>query len=199
MRRLIAALASLVLLAACSGSASTPTAPPATTTSVPTAPASVTAAPPSATVAPTASASPVAATGIVTYDGKTCAYTGPTVLPVGAALRIQFAPSVETYTLNWAPALHGTTLAELKKDDGRAAVGPDYDGGQMPAWAMASAAHTSFGSGTVPLTMSVYTAGSKTYDGLVIACAKSTPAKSDPTAVNLVEIRSAAVITVMAK
>lgn len=196
MRRLIPVLASLVLLAACSGSAATPSAAPAATTAAMASAPTPTTPPPSATAGPTASSSPASATGLVTYDGKTCSYTGPTVLAERTELHIQFAPSAETYTLSWAPALHGTTLAELKKEDGKAAVGPDY-GGQMPEWALGSESHSSFGSGTVTVTLTIYPAGDQAYDGLVLACAKSTPAKSDPTAVNLVEIRSAALIAIM--
>lgn len=196
MRRLIPVFACLVLLAACTGSAATPTATPAIVTAPPTAPPSATAAPSSASVTPTASPSSAPATGLVTYDGKACTYTGPTVLPEGTALQIQFAPTAETYTLSWTPALHGATLAQIKQDDG-AALGPDYGDSLMPAWSLGSQAHSSFGSGTIPLGLRIYTDNGKSYDALVIACAKSSPSKSDPTAFNLLDLTTAALVSIM--
>jgi hypothetical protein len=100
----------VLLVAACGGASPAATSVPATPTL---------AAPTPAPVTPAPTASPVAISATVTFDGQTCAYAGPAVVPRGAAV---------TFTLvntpAWAngsigaglfitPVLDGTTWAQV--------------------------------------------------------------------------------------
>ena len=96
MGRVTAMIGALALVvAACSGSA----APAATPT-----PAAPTPSATPAQVTPAPSATPVALSAAVTFDGKTCTYVGPSVVPRG---------SVVSFTLSNNPALTGAKRAEL--------------------------------------------------------------------------------------
>jgi hypothetical protein len=105
MRRITTILGAMALaVAACAGTSPTPTPNPATPT-----PVQPTAAP--VTVAPQATLLPISAA--VTFDGKTCTYSGPTVIPRDAAI---------TFTMTNTPAaLQGSVGAAL-------IVGPVVDG-----------------------------------------------------------------------
>ena len=129
MRRITAMIGVLALVvAACSGSASpSPTRAPATP--------APTATPAPSTTAP--SASPVAQlTAVVTFDGTTCTYAGPTVIPRGAAVAFSLtkAPAAVSGNLDDAglfvmPVRDGTTwetiVAYLKEHRHTAEV-PDW-------------------------------------------------------------------------
>jgi hypothetical protein len=91
----------LVVAACTAGSSPSPTNVPATATPVTATQAPATPVP-TATPAPTAT--PVAISAAVTFDGKTCVYTGPAVVPRGAAV---------TFTMTNAPALKKDAKAAL--------------------------------------------------------------------------------------
>ena len=80
MKRCTALMAALALVAAACGASATPTptAAPATPAPAPTT------APARATPAPTSTARFIPAT--VTFDGTSCSYTGPAVVPIGSVI-----------------------------------------------------------------------------------------------------------------
>ncbi len=132
MGRLTATLGALVLVvAACSGSAS-PAATP-----VPATPTPVVATPAPVTPAPTAT--PVAISAAVTWDGQTCTYAGPTVIPRGAVVTFKMTSTPAALKglrgggLFVMPVLDGTTweqvLAAREKADGTRAHTSDE-----PSW-----------------------------------------------------------------
>jgi hypothetical protein len=82
-----------VMLAACSsGTSAEPSAAPSVEPTPQPTPTTA------ATPAPAASPAPTATPGLsvkVTFDGETCTYVGPTVLPDETMLRIEYAPDQE--------------------------------------------------------------------------------------------------------
>ncbi len=104
MGRFTTVIGALVLvLAACTGSAS-PAPTPAPATPVPATATPATATPAAVAPTPTASTRP-AVTGAVTFDGQKCTYAGPAVLPRGAEVTLTFT--------NTAAALKGSRGAAL--------------------------------------------------------------------------------------
>jgi len=102
MRRFTTLSGALVLVvAACSGSAS-PTATPGPATATP-----------SATTPGAVAATPAAISATVTFDGQACTYAGPAVIPLGAAV---------TFTLvntpAWAKGSLGAALLVAPVRDG---------------------------------------------------------------------------------
>ena len=89
-----------LVIAACSGSAS-----PATT------PGLAAATPASATPAPTAAPAAISAT--VTFDGQSCKYAGPAVVPLGAAVSFTLVN-----TSAWAKGSLGAALLVTPVQDG---------------------------------------------------------------------------------
>jgi hypothetical protein len=125
MRRFTTLIGALVLVvAACSGTAS-PAATPGLGTATPLAasPGPPTATPAATPATPAPTATPAAISATVTFDGQTCTYAGPAVIPRGAAV---------TFTLVNTPAwAKGSTGAGLF-------VTPVQDGTtweQVLAWA----------------------------------------------------------------
>lgn len=123
---LIGALA--LVVAACGGAASpSATRAPAAATS---AAAVVTPAP--ATAAPATTTAPLAVQ--VSFDGKTCTYSGPSTVPTGSTLEWTFASTPlttpdSTTVLVVAPVVDGTTWEQILAylaDEGRASVFPDW-------------------------------------------------------------------------
>ncbi len=114
MRRFTTLIGALVLVvAACSGSAS-PTATPGPAT------ATLVAATPAANPASTApAATPVAISATVTFDGQACTYAGPAVIPRGAAVTFTLVntPAWEKGSLGAAllvtPVLDGTSWEQV--------------------------------------------------------------------------------------
>jgi hypothetical protein len=110
-RILIVALVPVQVLAAC-GSSTTP-AP----TSAPATPAPSTTTPAPATSTPQSAAREIRAT--VTFDGKTCTYAGPTVVPSGSVIDwtlVETAAVLESHDtacLVVLPARYGTTWEEI--------------------------------------------------------------------------------------
>lgn len=113
MRRFTTLIGTLVLVvAACSGSAS-PTATPGPATATPVA---ATPAANPATPAPTATPAAISAT--VTFDGQACTYAGPAVIPRGTTVTFTLVntPAWEKESLGAAlvvaPVRDGTTWAQ---------------------------------------------------------------------------------------
>ncbi len=114
MRRFTTLIGALVLVvAACGGSAS-PTATPGPATATPVA------ATPAATPAtPAPTATPAAISAAVTFDGQTCTYAGPPVIPRGASVTFTLVntPAWEKGSLGAAllvaPVRDGTTWEQV--------------------------------------------------------------------------------------
>lgn len=174
MRRLISLVGVALLVAGCAGG-------PATSTTTPTNPTVVTPAPtvaptPAPTVAPTATWGAVSAR--LTFDGKTCSYTGPTVVTAPAHLSLEFAPTDEGYAVNFGTILSGTTLEQVK-----AADGPEYGpapGHKTPDWLFTSSWSAWMGSGTAKYSMVIYKLGDKVYDQVVLSCVLNPWASDKP-------------------
>ena len=107
---LIGALA--LVVGACSGGASS------ASTSAPTTPAP-TSAPSTPAPTPTPTASPVAISATITFDGQTCTYAGPAVVPRGGALTFTLVntPAYAKGSLGAGlfvtPVLDGTTWEQI--------------------------------------------------------------------------------------
>ncbi len=113
MRRFTTLIGTLVLVvAACSGSAS-PTATPGPATATPVA------ATPATPATPAPTATPAAISAAVTFDGQTCAYAGPPVIPRGTTVTFTLVntPAWEKGSLGAAllvtPVLDGTSWEQV--------------------------------------------------------------------------------------
>ncbi len=157
-----------VMLAACSSGTSA--APSAAPSIEPTPQRTPTTAP---TPEPTASPAPTATTpGLsvkVTFDGETCAYVGPTVIPDGTMLRFEYAPDQEvrgSYLIVYA-VKPGTTL-DMGGPDGTALVT------EAPDWVLQTTASWVHGPGTLLYTVRSVQHGSDDVDypvgGYHVAC-----------------------------
>lgn len=133
MRRFTTLMTAMVLvLAACGTSATTlasPAAPPPSAAPVTAAPATP---PPTATAAPTPDVLAVS----VTFDGRTCTYAGPPVLPVGTALAFTLTNTPATLDAATPPAglvvvpvVDGTTWEQIQADLVK------YKASEVPDWA----------------------------------------------------------------
>jgi hypothetical protein len=120
MRRFTTLIGALALVVAgCSGSAS-PAATPGPATGTPSAatPGPATGTPSAATPGP-ATGTPLAISATVTFDGETCTYAGPPVIPRGAAVTFTLvnAPALEKGSLGAAllvtPVLDGTSWEQV--------------------------------------------------------------------------------------
>lgn len=133
MGRFITLIGALVLaVAACSAStAPTPTLAPATGTPVATTPAPV-------TPVATATATLMALSATVTWDGQTCSYAGPTVIPRKAALSFAITNTTAALkgglkgaSLYVVPVADGTTWEMITAD----AYGPPPNNvNNPPSW-----------------------------------------------------------------
>ena len=163
-----------VMLAACSSGTSA--APSAAPSAEPTPQPTPTTA---ATPAPTASPAPTATTpGLsvkVTFDGETCTYAGPTVIPDGTMLRFEYAPDQEvggSYLIVYG-VKPGTTveMAVENGPDGTTVVS------DPPDWVLQTTASWIQGAGTLLYTVRSVQHGSDDVDyavgGYQVAC--STP------------------------
>ena len=179
MRRCASILAVLVLLAGCAGAGAGTTAP------VPAAsPVAFTTAAPAAsptTVAPAASpttaartlapsASPTMVSARLTFDGKQCIYTGPTVITSPVVLRLEYAPTPEQEqsSVFWTPARSDTTQADVD----RVNADPSYGihTGKAPEWGLADYMGGFTGSDTQDVSLHILHFLNGTYDKYVINC-----------------------------
>ncbi len=131
MRRLTILIASgVLLLGACSTAASTPTTAPTTQDATATPIVSALSTPvPSSTSAAVVQAK-------VTFDGESCRYLGPMVVPSGTRMTIDFQPAaaIPAAAMGVAPVVDGTTLEDLRKSD------PDWPPSRgIPPWVIMSA------------------------------------------------------------
>jgi hypothetical protein len=169
MRRIASILAVLILLAGCAGAGTT--APGASAS-----PAAVTTAAPVASPAiavrtPAPSASPTVVSARLTFDGKQCVYTGPTVITSPAVLRLEYAPTPaqEKSSVFWTPARSDTTQADVD----RVNADPSYGiyTGKAPEWGLADYMGGFVGSDTQEVSLHILHFGSSgTYDKYVINC-----------------------------
>ena len=109
-------LALALVVAACTSSGSTSSAP----SQVPATAAPATAAPAQVTPAPTAT--PVAIAATVTFDGQTCVYAGPSVIPRGASVTFKLTNTPAALkdsqgaALLVMPVVDGTTWDRILAD-----------------------------------------------------------------------------------
>lgn len=143
MRKLTTFVGLLALVVAACGASASPSPVP-TETPAPT--GAATAAP---TAAPTASAT-------VTFDGATCAYSGPTVVPAGTKLTIEFqnTPAAIQASTNQGATSIGSDLVILPVKPGTTeatleATMPAPEGTKgdwdVPDWAIASGQSVIYG------------------------------------------------------
>jgi len=165
----------VALAAACSGSGATAMPPAFPSASAP-APS-----PSSTSPTPTPAASPTAVSARVTFDGKECAYTGPTVIPFPASLTIEYAPTPteEGSSIGVTAIRSGTTEAELN-DPGS----PDIGVG-TPSFVYLETHAFGQGSGTFPYRaadsglnpMAEMTLNGKPYDTFMVLCVPEIPGR----------------------
>ncbi len=130
MGRFTSCIGVLVLVvAACGGSASS-TAAPATSTPISATPVAATRAPATAVPGtPEATATQVAISASVTFDGKACTYAGPAVVPMGAAVTLTLTSTYAKASMVYLmPVVDGTTWDQVVADTGR------IPASQAPAW-----------------------------------------------------------------
>ena len=173
-RALTTLIAVVALAAACSGSSGTPTAPAASPTPRAPSPSST-----STTATPAPSLTAVSAR--VTFDGKECAYTGPTVIPFPASLTVEYAPTpAEEGSSIGLMAIHtGTTEADLN-DPGNPDIGvgtPSFVYLETHIFAQGSGTfeYRAVDSGLNP--MAEMTLDGKPYDTFMVICVPEIPGK----------------------
>ena len=128
MRRSVSLIGTLVLVvAACSGTAS-PTATSLPATSAP----AVTPTP----VTPAPTATHIALSAAATFDGKTCTYAGPTVIPRDAEMSFKLTNTPAALKgsrgagLYVVPVVDGTTWQQIRAD-----MAPSRKANDVPNWA----------------------------------------------------------------
>lgn len=171
MRQLSAMLGVLALLAGCTTAGTSPTASPTASPIVSMNP----------TVAPTRapSPSPAAVNARIAFDGTTCEYDGPTVIPSPAMLTVEYRPTSDQEESGVVVfAIRSDTTAEqiarTEQDPNQAAIGE----GPAPDWVDGATLHAMFGSGTgtFPEALRVRRLDDGTvYDRYFIDCARAEP------------------------
>jgi hypothetical protein len=147
-----------------------------------TTPAPIPQATAQATPAPTATntsvprPSPVAVSARVTFDGTSCSYTGPTVIPFPAVLTVQFAPTKESYVVGITAIHSGTTEAQLNDPSNPPA------GAGVPPFVYLDTHVFEFGSSTFEYSSNgvnpMALGGAKpTYDTFIVLCLKDMPGR----------------------
>ncbi len=129
MGRLMTSVAAVALLASACGSAATSAAPSAAAPA-PTA----TAAPATATPTPAASATAIAVK--VTFDGKTCTYAGPSVVPSGAVLDWSMENTPEAFKSTKGAGLIVLPVAEGTSWDEIVGYTSTHKSSEIPDWAL---------------------------------------------------------------
>jgi hypothetical protein len=171
MRQLSAILGALALVAGCTTVGTSPGASPAASPVVSMNP----------TVPPTQapSPSPAAVSARMAFDGTTCEYDGPTVIPSPALLTVEYRPTAdqeESAVVLFAIRSDTTTeeIARTEQDPNQAAIAE----GSAPAWVDGATFHAMFGSGTgtFPDALHVWRLDDGTvYDRYFIDCATAEP------------------------
>jgi hypothetical protein len=165
----------VALATACSGSGGTPTPSAAPSATAPAPTSSTTPA------TPTPAPSLTAVSARVTFDGKACAYTGPTVIPFPASLTVEYAPTpAEEGSFVGLMAIHsGTTGAELD-DPGNPDIGvgtPSFVYLETHAFGQGSSTfeYRAVDSGLNP--MAEMTLHGKPYDTFMVVCVPEIPGR----------------------
>jgi hypothetical protein len=169
MRRIASILAVLILLAGCAGAGTTAPVPAASPAAVTT--AAPVASPATAARTPAPSASPTVVSARLTFDGKQCVYTGPTVITSPAVLRLEYAPTPaqEKSNVFWTPARSDTTQADVDRVNADPSFG--IYTGKAPEWALTDSMAGFVGSDTQDVSlMVIHSRSSDTYDKYVINC-----------------------------
>ena len=168
-------LAIALIAAACAGS---PAATPTTTPTVP--PPILTTVP--ATPSEAAMASPTAVSARVTFDGSTCDYTGPTVIPFPADMTIEFAPdsSVKDAAIGIIAIKGGTTEAQLNDpanpDVGAGTPAFAYLDSHMFSQGVGTGEYRAVPSGSNPMADPAAADG-KPYDTYLVMCLPTLPGR----------------------
>lgn len=152
MGRLMTSVAAVALLVSACGSAATSAAP-----SVPAQAPTAAAAPVAAT--PTFAASAAAIGVTVTFDGKTCAYAGPSVVPSGAVLEWSMENTPEAFKSTKGAALLVLPVAEGTTWDEIVEYTSTHKSSEVPDWALVPGTGTYMGVdglGEVKTLVAVY-------------------------------------------
>jgi hypothetical protein len=171
MRQLSAILAALALVAGCTTVGTSPGLTPAASPAVSTSPT----APPTRAPSP----SPEAVNAKMAFDGTTCTYVGPTVIPSPAMLTVEYRPTADqeaSGVVLFAIRSDSTAeeIARTEQDPNQPAIGE----GPAPAWVDEATVHAMFGSGSVtfPDALRVRRLDDGTvYDRYFIDCATAEP------------------------
>lgn len=182
MRQLVIFLSVIALVAGCTNSAAT--TPGAARVSSPGPTAIPSTAAPGQPAAPNQAPaqSPTAVRAHVTFDGKTCVYSGPTVIPSPATLTIDFAPTPaqEGSSAFIGAIRHGTTQADIDRAD---AEHLGVDMGHDPAWVDAWTFKNQVGSGSAQYDLKVLRNPdglTGIYDEYIVSCITSIPGLPAP-------------------
>lgn len=176
-RRVVTFLGALSLIAGCAGATGTP--PVASTTPGPSVSLTPSATTPSQTAVPmqSPSPSPTAVSARVTFDGSTCVYSGPTVIPSPAVLTIEYAPTPaqEGSSVFIGAIRHGTTQADVDRAE---AERKGVDMGNDPEWVDGSTFMNQVGSGSQRYGLQVLRNPDGLvgiYDEYIVSCITSIP------------------------
>jgi hypothetical protein len=130
---------------------------------------------------PTPAPSLTAVSARVTFDGKACVYTGPTVIPFPASLTLEYAPTPaeEGSSVGVMAIRSGTTEAQLNDP-----ANPDIGVG-TPSFVYLDTHAFAQGSGTFPYRavdsgmnpMAEMTLNGKPYDTFMVLCAPTIPGR----------------------
>jgi hypothetical protein len=149
-RHLMAGLLAVALAACTSGLSSTPSPEPTVAPTPKPTPTTAETPGPAATPAPT---STTAALNVkVTFDGETCSYVGPTVIPDGTVMRFEYLPDAQvigSYLMVYG-IKPGTTFQDLV--DSLANGGGDVST-NIPDWVYQPTASWTQGAGTLLYTI----------------------------------------------
>jgi hypothetical protein len=169
MRRFALILAVLIPLAGCASAGTTAPVPAASPAAAATAAPAASPTPAAGTAAP--SASPTKVSARLTFDGKQCVYTGPTVITSPAVLRLEYAPTPaqEQSSVFWTPARSDTTQADIDRVNADPSFG--IYTGKAPAWALTDSMAGFVGSDTQDVSlMIIHSRAGDTYDKYVVNC-----------------------------
>ncbi|HEX5826705.1 MAG TPA: hypothetical protein VFY23_04235 [Candidatus Limnocylindrales bacterium] len=187
MKRLIGVLAGLVLVAGCSGSAGT-SLPPTTPDMPPTGTPS---GEPTCPDAGCPESTPAAVSARLTFDGEACTYTGPTVVPSPASLRLEFVPTDEGFVASIAQVKSTVTREEADRVNADQSYGA-APGRKAPEWMLPGYWAAYMGTGTLDFAMEAKTVGGVVYDQFVISCVENPWAADKPA--DTIENRTTAAI-----
>jgi hypothetical protein len=191
MRPFAAIFCALALVAGCTSSA-TPNPGGATTAAPPTTASPSSTKAPGAPASPMPSASPVALKAKVTFDGKNCVYSGPTVIPSPATLTIEYAPTpaLEGSQVFTAAIRSDTTAADVAREDADPSSGVALD--KDPEWVDPYTFMSKVGSGSEQFLLQVLRnpdGRTGVFDKVIVSCLVTMPGKPAPgsTILQLVE------------